>query len=119
MDAFRLHTDVKNAYEEYLRSFFTIKDSRILEVVERILGEGRFMPDPLIQFNPSFKSSASLEDLIREGVSHADMQRVYGAKRLFDHQVEAIRKGTAGQEGRRSARCLPSCAHVCVMFWRC
>jgi hypothetical protein len=97
MDAFRLHTDVKDAYEEYLRSFFTIKDSRILEVVERILGEGRFMPDPLIQFNPSFKSSASLEDLIREGVLHADMQRVYGAKRLFDHQVEAIRKGTAGQ----------------------
>jgi len=33
MDAFRLHTDVKNAYEEYLRSFFTIKDSRILQAV--------------------------------------------------------------------------------------
>lgn len=97
MDAFRLHADVKNSYEEYLRSFFTIRDPKILKVVEDVLDEGRFMPDPLIQFNPSFKSSASLDDLIAEGVIHPDMKRVYGAKRLFDHQVEALRKGTSNK----------------------
>jgi hypothetical protein len=97
MDAFRLHADVKNSYEEYLRSFFTIRDPRILKVVEEMLEQGRFMPDPLIQFNPSFKTGASLDDLIAEGVMRPDLKRVFGSKKLFDHQVEAFRKGAAGE----------------------
>jgi len=97
MDAFLLHADVKQSYEDYLRSFFTIRDKRILAEVERVMAEGRFMPDPLIQFNPSFRSNTSLDDLITEGVMHPDLKRVYGSKKLFDHQVEAFRKGAAGE----------------------
>jgi hypothetical protein len=94
MDAFKLHADVKSAYEEYLRSFFTIKDADILQKVEKMMEEGKFLPDPLIQFNPSFKISSSIDDLIAEGVIHPELKRVFGSKRLFDHQIEALRCGT-------------------------
>ena len=67
MNAFNLHRNVIDSYREYLRSFLKINDKRILNfVVEKFDSQG-FIPDPIIQFNPSYERSETLTDLYIEG----------------------------------------------------
>jgi len=97
MNAFDLHSSVTGQYEAYLRSFFPPMDERMKAEVEKAMTSGRFIPEPLLQFNPSFRSNKELKDLVAEGVIGAETQRAFGTIKLFDHQVEAIGKGTKGE----------------------
>lgn len=97
MNASELHHSVTQQYESYLRSFFPPMDARMREEVEKALGSGRFIPKPLLQFNPSFRSSKELQDLVAEGMLSVETKRVFGDFKLFDHQVAAISRGTQGQ----------------------
>jgi hypothetical protein len=59
MDAFKLHTQVIDNYRAYLSSFINIADDRIKTEVNISLNKKGFIPDPLVQFNPSFKKDRS------------------------------------------------------------
>jgi hypothetical protein len=62
MDAFKLHQNVVDSYRNYLKSFIKIKDLRIRKFVEQKFAEAGFIPDPIIQFNPSYLRSETLKD---------------------------------------------------------
>ena len=66
--------------------------------MELELGQGKLWPEPLLQFNPSFEKLAKIEDLVANGTLHRDIQDIFKGFRLYRHQVEAIRLGTAGKD---------------------
>jgi superfamily II DNA/RNA helicase len=97
MKAFDLHHSIVEDYKTYLQSFTNIKDERIRAEVNKAFQEGVFLPEPLIQFNPSFQPGESIEQLIDEGIFHPDLKKIFGAFNLYKHQVEAVKKGVKGE----------------------
>jgi superfamily II DNA/RNA helicase len=93
MKAFQIHKSVVEDYKSYLQSFTRIKDSRIKQQVEDAFKTGKFLPDPLIQFNPSYEVGESLEELSSTGQAHVNLKKIFGSYNLYAHQVEAIKKG--------------------------
>lgn len=93
MDAFKTHDQVISNYRNYLESFLSISDQRIINEVKKAFNEDGFIPQPLIQFNPSFKRDQSLQDLVSEGKVHKDLPKAFGDFNLYKHQIEAIKKG--------------------------
>ncbi|PSL02231.1 DEAD/DEAH box helicase [Cecembia rubra] len=96
MQAFEVHNQIVKDYKDYLKSFNIIRDTRINKEVDKAFKEKEYIPEPLIQFNPSFKKAATLEGLVDEGVLHPEMNRVFKGYRLFTHQEQAIRLGSSG-----------------------
>jgi ATP-dependent helicase YprA (DUF1998 family) len=99
MDAFKTHEQVISDYKAYLQSFINIKDEKIKEHVNGNTLVEQILPEPLIQFNPSFEKGSSLNELIGEGLIHRDLPKALGAYRLYRHQVEAIKIGTKENKG--------------------
>lgn len=97
MQAFKIHKSIVDDYKNYLNSFMLIKDKRIREKVDEAFSKGIFLPEALIQFNPSFKLGKSLDDLEKEKVIHGELKLIFGNYKLYHHQVEAIRKGVNGE----------------------
>ncbi|WP_271394055.1 DEAD/DEAH box helicase [Aequorivita sinensis] len=93
MDAFRTHNQVISEYRSYLESFLNISDDRIKAEVEKAFKEEGFIPQPLIQFNPSFQRDQSLQDLVSQGIVHKNLPGTFGDFKLYKHQIEAIKKG--------------------------
>ena len=62
MHAFKTRDLIVEDYKNYLNSFTLIKNIRIREKVDEAFKTGKFLPEPLIQFNPSFKLGESLDD---------------------------------------------------------
>jgi len=97
MDAFKTRENVVQQYREYLSSFLSIADKRIKEEVAKSFQGNGFIPEPLIQFNPSFQKGESLEDLERSGEIHTSVKTAFGKYNLYKHQVEALRIGMSGK----------------------
>jgi len=93
MDAFKLHRQVIDNYRNYLQSFTSVRDSRIKKYVDKAFRERGFIPEPLIQFNPSYERSEKLDDMVAEGKVHPSLKKVFGDFNLYRHQAEAIRHG--------------------------
>jgi ATP-dependent helicase YprA (DUF1998 family) len=97
MDAFKLHQQVIDNYRKYIKSFLNIKDKRIKDFVEEAFNKAGFIPEPLIQFNPSFDKGEKLEDLVNDGKIHHELPAIFGDYNLYKHQVEAIKIGIKGK----------------------
>lgn len=97
MQAFKIHEQIIADYKDYLKSFNIIRDERIRKVVDGAFKNDEYIPEPLIQFNPSFKRAADFKSLIGEGIIHPDIEKTFGSFKLFVHQEEAIRLGAAGK----------------------
>ncbi|MFB3786022.1 MAG: DEAD/DEAH box helicase [bacterium] len=101
MDVFGLRQHLIEDYSSYVRSFFKITDERIKGKVERALDDGLLWPEPLIQLNPSFESGKTVDELVQEGILHAECGKIFRkgkddhhigqSIRLFKHQEEAVR----------------------------
>lgn len=97
MQAFKIHKTVVDEYKNYLNSFILIKDKRIKQKVEEEFKGNAFLPEGLIQFNPSYKSDLTLHELERDNELEPDLKKIFGDYRLYQHQVEAIKKGIGGE----------------------
>ena len=107
MGVFALRSQVVSDYAAYVGGFIEIADPRIRQHVEQSLAAGELWPEPLVQLNPSFEPGDSIDELIREGVLHADCGRIFRIKRdagdagrplrLHRHQSEAVRAARAGE----------------------
>lgn len=107
MDVFELHRHVVDDYAAYTKSFIRISDPRIADTVQREIAEGLLWPEPLLQLNPSFAPGKKIDDLVAEGVLHANCGRIFRIKkhdsdfgrdlRLHLHQEQAIRLAKANQ----------------------
>lgn len=106
MDVFEVRKRLITDYSAYVRSFFQIKDSRILEKVQNSLEQGLLWPDPLIQLNPCFEAGKWIDDLVAEGLLDPGCAKVFrkkpspeidlGPLRLHRHQEEALRAARTG-----------------------
>ena len=97
MQAFKVHKAIVEDYKNYLNSFTNIRDVRIKEKVKDAFEKGIFLPEPLLQFNPSFELGESLQELEAQALIHQDLKKIFGSYNLYFHQVEAIKKGVNGK----------------------
>ncbi|RAK62009.1 DEAD/DEAH box helicase [Hymenobacter edaphi] len=97
MDVFSIHKQVVDEYQSYINGFINIRDKDIRDKVVEELASNKLWPDPLIQFNPAFKPGQSIASLCQAGVLHQDMGKVFLGYNLYEHQVEAIRRGSEGK----------------------
>lgn len=96
VDIFNLHKDIIEDYKSFVNSFINIKDTTLRSYVESEINRGKFWPEPLIQFNPSFKRGTSVQALCNNGTLHPEIENIFKGFSLFQHQVEAITRGAAG-----------------------
>jgi ATP-dependent helicase YprA (DUF1998 family) len=94
MDALSLHSKILDGYKEYIWSFIDIHDEDIRKEVEKSLNSGKLWPDPLIQFNPSFEKTGSVDGLVADGTLNASLGHVFKGVSLYTHQIEAMRLGS-------------------------
>src|SRR5690242_12237416 len=108
MDVFTFRDRLVSDYERFSRSFTRIKAADIEAYVDGEYRAGRFWPAPLIQLNPSFVRGGSVEDLVRDGLLHAECRNIFRAGKteagslgvsliLHRHQEEAIIIARKGQ----------------------
>ena len=98
MYSFKIHSNVIADYRGYIESFINIRDQEILAVVQKALSEGRLWPEPLIQFNPSYKITGDLASVVASEKLHPLLADIFKGYRLYQHQMEALRLGTAGSD---------------------
>src|SRR5476651_280548 len=105
MDVFDLRERLTHDYANYASSFIQINDSRIADAVEQSLAEGTFWPDALIQLNPTFKPGAIVHELVKQGLLHAECDRIFRKGKehgndqplqFHQHQLEAIHAAQSG-----------------------
>lgn len=108
MNIFDLRQYLINDYASYIKSFIQIRNPRIRTYVEQeLFQKGVLWPDPLIQLNPLFEASATIDELVTEGILHPACQRIFRRSkneehpaglplRLHKHQAEAIKLACAG-----------------------
>ncbi|MFD1255225.1 DEAD/DEAH box helicase [Mucilaginibacter terrae] len=99
---FDLHKDILTDYKLYIDSFINIADDKILATVKKDFDSGNLYPEPLVQFNPSFESGGSVEDLVNNGVLLKDFKDIFydsenNSWSIYKHQTEAIIKGNEGK----------------------
>ncbi|MEW6290969.1 MAG: DEAD/DEAH box helicase [Thermodesulfobacteriota bacterium] len=94
MNVFKTHAHIVDDYSQYIRSFINIADTKTREIVEDELSKGKLWPEPLLQFNPSFKMAGEIRDLTNAGVLHSDTADIFKGYSLYKHQVDAIKLGT-------------------------
>src|SRR3954462_3386546 len=68
LDVFALRDSVVDEYKKFATSFTTIHAEDIREQVEAIYAGDRYWPEPLIQINPSYKRTTSIEKLVEANV---------------------------------------------------
>ena len=98
MNVFKTHASIIEDYSSYIRSFISIADPDISQVVDRALNTGKLWPEPLLQFNPSFEMFGGFEELIASKTLHRAIDDIFKGYKLYRHQVEAIRLGTSGKD---------------------
>jgi superfamily II DNA/RNA helicase len=98
LDVFNIHKDIISEYKHFVSSFINIKDEKIKVEIEKRINDGSYWPEPLIHFNPSFEPGESVKSLCSKGVLHPKIEEIFKGYELFRHQVEAISKGTGGED---------------------
>jgi ATP-dependent helicase YprA (DUF1998 family) len=109
MDVFELRNHLTSEYGSYITSFIQIRDERIKAHVRQNLDAGVLWPEPLIQLNPFFEASSTLDELVDNGTLHPECKRIFrrdkdkpeyhGSGRplhLHKHQGEAIQVARTG-----------------------
>lgn len=99
---FTLHQDIMSDYKLYIDSFINIADSQILNKVKDKLESGNLFPDPLIQFNPTFESGGTVDDLVKNGLIRSEFNNIFYDKSgkswsIYKHQSDAIKIGKTGK----------------------
>ena len=94
---FELRKTIVDDYEKFSRSFSNIKARDILDEINKEYGNGRYWPDAMIQINPHYETSESIETLAAEGSLHPGCVKIFRSKdneplTLYKHQVDAIAK---------------------------
>lgn len=98
MNVFEVHRNIIDDYSRYIRSFIRIDDDQIRCTVDDELSKGKLWPEPLLQFNPAFKSAGKVTDLAYSGVLHPDVGDIFTGYSLWQHQLDAIQLGSAGKD---------------------
>ena len=107
MDVFQFRERLIGDYAAFTRSFTKPRAEDIQAYLEERYAAGEFWPAPLVQLNPSFVSSGTVEDLVAAGRLHPECARLFRigktatdwgfSLRLHKHQDDAIRIAQRGE----------------------
>lgn len=103
MNIFTLHEQIISDYRSYIESFVNIEDDEICAVVKNALSDGRLWPEPLLQFNPAFRTVSNIAQPIEEGWLAPELKDVFWDTRgnepyrLYQHQQQALKLGSIGK----------------------
>ena len=101
MDVFSLRDAVIGEYKTFATSFTTIHAEDIRAQVDTIYAQERYWPEPLIQINPQYRRTTTVEEQVAAGVLDpkcAEIFRADGATlELYEHQKQAIALATQGE----------------------
>ncbi len=95
LDIFNLRDEVIEDYRRYINSFLKIRDPRVSDFVDKELTRGELWPQPLVQLNPSYKTGATVTELVQQNLFHPDCSRYFNKDgkpyRFYYHQEQAFR----------------------------
>lgn len=95
LDIFNLRNEVIEDYRRYINSFLKIRDPIVSAFVDKELTRGELWPQPLVQLNPSYKTGATVTELIQQNLLHPDCSRYFNKDgkpyRFYYHQEQAFR----------------------------
>jgi Lhr-like helicase len=108
LDVFSLRDSVVAEYKKFATSFTTIRAADIREQIEAIYGTDRYWPEPLIQINPNYRRTTTVDALASKGVLHPRTADIFrqapnadGSRgdtlSLYKHQEQAIALAAHGE----------------------
>lgn len=106
MDVFGLRSSIIERYDQYVKGFSVIQDTRLREAVHHELDNGLLWPDPSVQINPGYKPGANIVTLVKDNTLHPTCEKVFRANKnkdggkpleLYFHQVEALAAAKRGE----------------------
>ncbi len=107
LDVFSLRDSVVDQYRKFATSFTTIQAEDIRRQVEAIYADARYWPEPLIQVNPNYKRTTTVDALVAARTLHPQCAKIFRtapttesprgeALTLFKHQEQAIALASQG-----------------------
>ena len=107
MDVFSLRDAVVGEYKKFATSFTTIHAEDIRQRVEAIYGENRYWPEPLLQVNPNYKRTTTVDALVATGALDPRCAQIFRTPAsadatageplaLYKHQEQAIAVASQG-----------------------
>jgi Lhr-like helicase len=101
LDVFSLRDAIVTEYKQFATSFTTIHAPDIRQQIEAIYASDRYWPEPLIQINPNYRRTTTVEKLADEGVVHGRTAEIFRGPAapdgspgptlsLYKHQEQAI-----------------------------
>lgn len=107
MDVFSFRDRLIGEYAVFSRSFTRIAAGDIRDFVDKEYSRGAFWPSPIIQLNPNFVQSSTVEVLVAEGVLDPQCGEIFRLGKsstssgvvipLHKHQEDAIRIAQTGK----------------------
>lgn len=100
-DVFDFRDRLIDEYAAFSRSFSRIAAPDIAQHIEAEYARGRYWPEPLLQINPNYKRSGSVQDLVAQGSLHPACAQLFQSGKaegypsdlhLYVHQMQAIAK---------------------------
>lgn len=97
MDIFNVHQKIVSEYSEYVQSFLNVADQEIKQFIQtEIIGNRTLWPHALLQLNPAYEKTDSVDQLVAQNVLHPECALIFRNKQnepfsLYRHQTEAIR----------------------------
>ncbi|WP_461246155.1 DEAD/DEAH box helicase [Treponema sp. R6D11] len=89
-DIFDFHENVVKNFEQFSRSFTTIRAEDIRKAVDTEYANKRYWPAPLIQINPNYEKASTVADLVKDNTLHPVCGKVFRNFHLYTHQQEAL-----------------------------
>jgi superfamily II DNA/RNA helicase len=108
LDVFSLRDTVVGEYKKFATSFTTIFAEDIRNQIDAIYAQDRYWPEPLLQINPSYKRTTTVEALAKNGTLHPKAADIFRAPTapdgspgqtlaLYKHQEQAIALASDGE----------------------
>jgi hypothetical protein len=107
MDVFSLRDAVVGEYQKFATSFTKIHAEDIRRQVQQIYAQNRYWPEPLIQINPNYKRTTTVESLVAAGTLDPRCAEIFRKPpsaespageplTLYKHQEQAIALASQG-----------------------
>lgn len=101
MKAFEFDQHLITTYEQFSRSFTSIRSEDLRSEIDRQYNEGRFWPEALLSLNPRYRSDKNIDELVESGDLDEATGKVFrfgdAPMTFYRHQAEAIAKAKAGK----------------------
>jgi superfamily II DNA/RNA helicase len=108
MDVFSLRDAVVGEYKSFATSFTTIFAEDLRRQIEAIYAEERYWPEPLIQINPNYRRTTTVEKLVSSGALEPACADIFRSSptpdahrgetlALYKHQEQAIALAAEGE----------------------